>query len=88
MEYLVKNIDQFVDDNRRKNDARNPAKVRWFFKSCFPCLGRFLGNYIVVLYIIVKIIYILNTGNRKFNSNSIQLVIEIYIFIKLHKHIW
>lgn len=29
--------------------------------TCFPCCGRFLGNYIVILYLIVKFIYILNT---------------------------
>ncbi len=26
-----------------------------------PCFGRFMGNYIVILYFIVKILYIFNT---------------------------
>lgn len=28
---------------------------------CFPCFGRFMGNYIVILYLIVKFIYVVNT---------------------------
>jgi hypothetical protein len=62
MEYLVKNIDQFVDDNRRKSDSRSRSKLKIFLSSCVPCIGRFLGNYIVILYLIVKVVYILNTS--------------------------
>ena len=34
--------------------------------TCFPCCGRFLGNYIVILYLIVKLVYILNTVFQAF----------------------
>ena len=42
-------------------------KKKYFLKQskhlemCFPCFGRFLGNYIVVLYLITKMIYVGNT---------------------------
>ena len=66
MSYLVKNIDQFVDDHRRYDDMRPKSKLSKFLKIIFPCFGRFLGNYIVILYFIVKIIYILNTIGQVF----------------------
>jgi hypothetical protein len=61
MNYLVKNIDQYVDDQRRWSEARSENKFVKFLETCFPCFGRFLGNYIVILYLIVKFIYVANT---------------------------
>ncbi len=29
--------------------------------TLFPCFGRFLGNYVLGLYLVTKCIYILNT---------------------------
>jgi hypothetical protein len=31
------------------------------FLVLIPCIGRYLGNYIVILYLLVKLIYITNT---------------------------
>ena len=61
MNYLVKNIDQYVDDDRRYESSRNKNRFVRFLMTLLPCFGRFLGNYIVILYFVVKIIYILNT---------------------------
>jgi innexin len=61
MRYLVKNIDQYVDDQRRYEDKRQMNKLTRFVATTLPCFGRYLGNYIVILYFIVKIFYILNT---------------------------
>jgi hypothetical protein len=61
MRYLVQNIDQYVDDPRRYENSRqkNPL-LRWFL-TCIPNAGRFLGNYVVILYFFVKVMYIFNT---------------------------
>jgi hypothetical protein len=63
---MVKNIDQFVDDNRRHDESRSKSKIIRALGSCSPCFGRFLGNYIVVLYLIVKFIFIANTIGQIF----------------------
>jgi hypothetical protein len=60
MEYLVKNIDQYVDDDRRFENSRVKNPVVRFLMVVFPCSGRFFGNYIVILYFVVKFIYICN----------------------------
>ncbi len=59
---MVKNIDQFVDDKRRHDESRTKSKIFRLLMTCFPCVGRFLGNYIVVLYIITKFIFIANAA--------------------------
>jgi len=60
MNYLVKNIDQFVDDKRRHDESRPKRKFIRILGAIFPCFGRFLGNFIVMLYIATKLIFILN----------------------------
>ena len=60
MDYLVKNIDQYVDDNRRFDDKRHASRMYKCLLCIFPCCGRFMGNFIVVLYFVVKVLYIVN----------------------------
>ena len=61
MSYLIKNIDQYVDDDRRYENNRSKNRLLRIVNKCVPCCGRFLGDYIVILYFVTKIIYILNT---------------------------
>lgn len=61
MKYMVKNIDQYVDDDRRYAPGRNKSAFVRFLLACTPCCGRYLGNYIVLLYFVIKITYMLNT---------------------------
>ncbi len=61
MNYLVKNIDQYVDDNRRYENSRSKNPMVRCLQTSIPGLGRFLGNYVVILYFFVKILYIANT---------------------------
>lgn len=61
MAYLVKNIDQYVDDKRRHDENRDMWRITKFLQCFIPCGGRFLGNYMVILYLITKIIFILNS---------------------------
>lgn len=56
---MVKNIDQLVDDKRRSDHSSKHAFIS-VLRKVFPCYGRFLGNYLVVLYILTKVIYIVN----------------------------
>lgn len=60
MNYLVKNIDQYVDDDRRYESMRNKNRFVRALMMLLPCFGRFLGNYVVILYFVVKVIYIMN----------------------------
>ncbi len=60
MNYLVSNINQYVDDQRRYNDNR-PHVFKRIMYVINPCAGRFLGNYIVILYFLTKFLYIVNT---------------------------
>ncbi len=61
MNYLVKNIDQLVDDKRRRDRRVSKHYFLTFLRKTCPCTGLYMGNYIVCLYIVTKIIYILNT---------------------------
>lgn len=66
MTYLVKNIDQYVDDQRRYETRRNKNKFLRCLLTTVPCFGRFMGNYVVILYFIVKLLYIVNTCAQVF----------------------
>jgi hypothetical protein len=63
MEYLVTNIDQYVDDDRRYDETRFQyrwSKMRNCLNCIIPCAGTYLGNYIVILYLTMKVIYTIN----------------------------
>jgi hypothetical protein len=60
MEYMIGTIDQYVDDPRRQHANRNMNIFRRTIAlTCFM-LGKFLGNYLVILYFFVKILNIAN----------------------------
>jgi hypothetical protein len=71
MNYLVKNIDQYVDDDRRYESSRNKNRLVRVAMTMLPCFGRFLGNYIVILYFVVKVLYICNTCMQIFLISAI-----------------
>ena len=82
---MVKNVDQYVDDMRRHEDKRNNTKLTRCLDCIFPCLGRYLGNYIVILYIIVKIIFIINSILQVFITGELlgqSFILFGYNFIK------
>jgi hypothetical protein len=57
--------------------------INCFVETCFPCFGRFMGNYIVILYLITKLIYLLNTVLQIYLI-SVLLGIEIKI-LKIYR---
>ncbi len=60
MRYIVENIHQYVNDPRRYAINRDVNIFKRVFATVFPCAGKFLGNYLVNLYFIVKIMFFLN----------------------------
>ena len=61
MEYLIQNLDQYLDDNRKNENMHQKAKFKNFFLKNIICRGYHFGSYIVILYFFTKFIYILNT---------------------------
>lgn len=76
---MIGTIDQYVDDPRRQRSERNMNIVRrTIVLFCFM-FGKFLGNYLVVLYLFVKILYIVNCVGQLFLI-SILLGRNFYIY--------
>lgn len=59
MRYMVTNIHQYVD-NERRSEVYRPSLLKRLFLTIFPFSGRYLGNYLVTLYFITKSLYIAN----------------------------
>ncbi len=62
MNYLVNNIDRYVDDKRRHLPKRKLVSVFIYAASILPCFGKFSGSYLTLLYISVKVTYLLNSA--------------------------
>jgi len=58
---MVNNIDRYVDDKRRHIESRKLFFIYTYAESFLPCMGKYTGNYLVILYIGVKLIYIVNS---------------------------
>lgn len=79
MEYMIGTIDQYVDDPRRQRSNRSMNAIRRSIAlTCFM-FGKFLGNYLVILYLFVKILYIVNCVGQLFLI-SILLGRNYYIY--------
>lgn len=59
MRYLVTNFDQYVDDPRRYEKER-PSFIIRILMAINPFFGRYLGNYLIILYFVTKLIYLAN----------------------------
>ena len=79
MEYMIGTIDQFVDDPRRQRSNRNMNFIRRNIALMCFMFGKFLGNYLVVLYLFVKMLYIMNCVGQLFLI-SILLGRNYYIY--------
>lgn len=60
MEYMIGTIDQYVDDPRRQRSSRHMNILSTIMAYVCFMFGKFLGNYLVILYLVVKLLYILN----------------------------
>ncbi len=79
MEYMLGTIDQYVDDPRRQPSNRNMNFFRRYMVLMCFIFGKFLGNYLVILYLFVKVLYILNCVGQLFLI-SILLGRNYYIY--------
>ena len=59
LDYVIGTIDEYCNDHRRQAEARKHLNVLQHKFSISCCLsGRYLGNYLVVLYMTTKLLYI------------------------------
>lgn len=59
LDYVVDTIDQYCDDHRRQSEQRAHANIFQRILITGWCMtGKYLGNYLVVLYMTTKLMYI------------------------------
>lgn len=69
MQYMTSSIDQYVYDPRRRKEMRHSGIFKRILKSMCIIYGKFLGNYLVILYMFIKILYIFNCIGQIFMLN-------------------
>lgn len=60
MRYLITNLDQYLDDPRRIQRKLSNNRFIRAIQTSMICSGRFMGNYLVILYFIIKLLYLGN----------------------------
>jgi innexin len=60
MGYLLTTFDQYVDDPRRRKETRRIFILKRIFLTLFCISGKFLGNYLIILYMFIKFSFIFN----------------------------
>ena len=61
MGYIIASIDEFIDDPRRGRENRNLSLIRRI-QAVFCCMyGKFHGNYFMMVYLLTKILYVINS---------------------------
>ncbi|CAF0720407.1 unnamed protein product [Adineta steineri] len=61
MNYIIASIDEFIDDPRRGRENRNISILKRI-QAVFCCMyGKFQGNYFMMVYILTKILYVVNS---------------------------
>ena len=70
MEYIVEAIDKYVDDPRRQADERGRRiSIRRLLMTVCIFLGKYLGNYLIIVYFTTKALFITNTVCQIFLLN-------------------
>ncbi|CAF0973890.1 unnamed protein product [Adineta ricciae] len=61
MNYIIASIDEFIDDPRRGRENRNISILKRI-QAVFCCMyGKFQGNYFMMVYLLTKILYVINS---------------------------
>jgi len=61
MNYIIASIDEFIDDPRRGRENRNISLLKRI-QAVFCCMyGKFQGNYFMMVYLLTKILYVINS---------------------------
>jgi hypothetical protein len=59
LNFVVDSIDQYCDDHRRQTERRIHLNLLQRFLTTGWCMtGKYLGNYLIVLYMTTKLMYI------------------------------
>lgn len=71
MKHLMLNIIQYIEDPRRCRKRHPRNLFQRYFLAFVPYFGRHLGNYLVALYLLLKIISLLNSIAQVILSSAI-----------------
>ncbi|CAF3739677.1 unnamed protein product [Rotaria socialis] len=70
MEYIVEAIDKYVDDPRRQvEERRQSISLKYVLLTICICLGKYLGNYLIIVYFTTKALFIANAVCQIFLLN-------------------
>jgi hypothetical protein len=70
MEYIVEAIDKYVDDPRRQADERGDRiSIKRIFMTVCIFMGKYLGNYLIIVYFTTKALFITNAVCQIFLLN-------------------
>ncbi|CAF0815838.1 unnamed protein product [Rotaria sordida] len=70
MEYIVETIDKYVDDPRRRADERGKRiNLKYIIMTICICMGKYLGNYLIIVYFTTKALFITNAVCQIFLLN-------------------
>ncbi len=62
-------VDQYVDDPRRRKETRRSMLIKRLLSGICCISGKFLGNYLMVLYLFIKLSFIANCISQLFVLN-------------------
>ncbi|CAF0804780.1 unnamed protein product [Brachionus calyciflorus] len=69
MTYMLTAVDQYVDDPRRRKETRRTLFIKRILSVICCISGKFLGNYLMVLYLFIKLAFIANCISQLFVLN-------------------
>lgn len=69
MSYMLTAVDQYVDDPRRRKETRRSLLIKRLLSGICCISGKFLGNYLMVLYLFIKLAFISNCISQLFVLN-------------------
>ena len=92
MNYIIASIDEFIDDPRRGRENRNLSIIRRI-QAVFCCMyGKFQGNYFMMVYLLRKILYVINSIGQlalfnemlgiKYYRYGLELIQKLILLIK------
>lgn len=69
LRYMTKQMDRYLSNQRDYRTGCTVSLKHCFSRTCCACCGRRRGNYLVVLYLLVKVLYIGNVIGQLFALN-------------------
>ncbi|CAF1168084.1 unnamed protein product [Adineta steineri] len=82
MSYLLINIERYISARAqltRRHIEKRVSCIRRFFQLFFFCSNRYYGNYLVIIYFIVKLMWLVNALGQLFLLNAF-LGNDYYLF--------